>query len=77
MLDIAMNENSLFLSYGDGRRTKNASVSWGPGNRAWGRGTGAVQAECGWLHSKKDAALSKGCSRIQLPGFRETFGTLA
>lgn len=29
VLDIAMNENSLFLSYGDGRRTKNASVSRG------------------------------------------------
>lgn len=26
VLDIAMNENSLFLSYGDGRRTKNASA---------------------------------------------------
>lgn len=27
VLDIAMNPDSLFLSYGDGRRTKNASVS--------------------------------------------------
>ena len=27
VIDIAMNPDSLFLNYGDGRRTRNASVS--------------------------------------------------